>query len=107
MRHRSAGAGSAAAGADADRADKAGDAVVLEAARVICYPMERGKDWGNHDRAFNVPGGDTVFATPGRMYAVSSFFSTFSPDGTKRIGIDEKSLHAAAYDALTSEVLSP
>jgi WD40 repeat protein len=64
--------------------------------------MERGRDWANHDAPFNVASGQTVFRGQRRAYMVSSFFSAFNCERTKRIGIDERTMKASGFDLQTS-----
>ncbi|MGI8905798.1 MAG: protein kinase domain-containing protein [Candidatus Sumerlaeaceae bacterium] len=78
----------------------------LETDRVICYPVERGRDWKNYDARYNVPSGQTVFTAGNRKIVIQSFFSAFSPDWTKRIMIDERTMRASGLDVRTSSVLA-
>jgi WD40 repeat protein/serine/threonine protein kinase/class 3 adenylate cyclase len=66
-----------------------------EANTVICYPVERGRDWHDSDAFYNVPGGLTVFHVKDRTFVISSFFSSQDSHGTRQIVIDEKTMKAS------------
>lgn len=78
----------------------------IDQLRNVSFPYDRNSTWGNNDIAWLSETGRTYLRSIDRWYAVDSYYSVFSPDGSKRIEIGYKASTVTAYDNESSTVLS-
>lgn len=65
---------------------------------VFGLPSGRDPSWRQRERIWNTEEGRTFFEINGRLVAVESRYSTFSPDGAYRFDIDPETLFGAVRD---------
>lgn len=74
---------------------------VVEQVRLTSMPSDRQTVWGRGEKVWMAGNGRTHMRSSGQWYAVDSFYSVFSPDGTQRIAIGYDTASAAVVDNAT------